>query len=136
MRFFISMKKPPTITHQEKKVTVVNGRPRFYEPEELKLARSTLLASLAKFKPEEPLTCPLMLWTTWVYPESKTHPADTWKSTKPDTDNMVKLLKDCMTTVGFWKDDAQVAYEVIMKMYGKQTETGIFIQVESMDFQP
>ena len=28
--------------------------------------------------------------------------------TKPDTDNLQKLLKDCMTKCGFWKDDAQV----------------------------
>ena len=34
MEFFMAM-IPPTITHQEKKVHLVNGRPRFYEPDEL-----------------------------------------------------------------------------------------------------
>ena len=38
MEFFIPM-VPPTITHQEKKVRVVNGKPIFYEPEKLKTAR-------------------------------------------------------------------------------------------------
>ncbi len=132
MKFFIAMKKPPTITHQEKKATVVNGRPKFYEPPELKQARATLMAYLARYKPDEPLSGPVALTTNWIYPESKSHPAGTWKITKPDTDNMVKLLKDCMTAVGFWKDDAQVAWEIIVKMYGKQTETGIMIQVTSL----
>ncbi len=132
MKFFIAMKKPPTITHQEKKVTVVNGRPKFYEPPELKQARATLMAYLARYKPDEPLSGPLKLESHWIYPETKTHPAGTWKITKPDTDNMVKLLKDCMTALGFWEDDAQVTWEVITKMYGDQMTTGIFILVENL----
>ena len=43
MEFFIPM-VPPTITHQEKKVNVVNGKPIFYEPEKLKTARQKLMA--------------------------------------------------------------------------------------------
>ena len=30
-----------------------------------------------------------------------------YRTTKPDTDNLQKLLKDCMTATGFWTDDAQ-----------------------------
>ena len=37
--FFMAM-VPPTVTHQEKQVRVVNGKPKFYEPQELKTARS------------------------------------------------------------------------------------------------
>lgn len=32
--FFMAM-EPPTITHQEHKVTIVNGRPVFYDPPEV-----------------------------------------------------------------------------------------------------
>ena len=35
MEFFMAM-VPPTVTHQEKQVRVVNGKPKFYEPQELK----------------------------------------------------------------------------------------------------
>ena len=41
--FFMAM-VPPTVTHQEKKVHVVNGKPVFYEPQELKSARQKLTA--------------------------------------------------------------------------------------------
>ena len=37
MDFFLQI-TPPTATAQEKQVTVVNGRPVFYDPQELKEA--------------------------------------------------------------------------------------------------
>lgn len=41
MQFFIPM-KIPTVTHQEKQVHVVNGKPIFYESADLKQARADL----------------------------------------------------------------------------------------------
>ena len=38
IEFFMAM-EPPTCTHQEKQVRVVNGKPVFYETAELKRAR-------------------------------------------------------------------------------------------------
>ena len=46
MEFFMVM-VPPTVTHQEKQVHVVNGKPVFYEPAELKRARQKLVGHLA-----------------------------------------------------------------------------------------
>ncbi len=48
--FFMAM-IPPTCTHQEKQVHVVNGRPVFYEPAELKAARQKLIGHLAGHVP-------------------------------------------------------------------------------------
>ena len=42
-RFFVPMKKIPRTTHQQKQVHVVHGKPIFYEPNDLKLARQKLL---------------------------------------------------------------------------------------------
>lgn len=41
------MKNVPTVTHQEKQVHVVNGKPVFYEPADLKTARQKLMDHLA-----------------------------------------------------------------------------------------
>ena len=49
--FFISM-VPPTVTHQEKKITAVNGRLHVYEGPELKDARQKLTAYLSIAKSE------------------------------------------------------------------------------------
>ena len=52
IEFFMPM-SPPTVTHQEKQVHVVNGKPVFYEPSEVKAARQKLQAYLNQHKPSE-----------------------------------------------------------------------------------
>ncbi len=44
LEFFMPM-IPPTHTHQEKQVRVVNGKPVFYEPQEMKAARAIISTS-------------------------------------------------------------------------------------------
>lgn len=128
IEFFIAM-QPPTVTHQEKKVTVVNGKPIFYEPDELKDARQKLTAHLAKYVPGEKFTGPLQLITQWCYPKGS-HKNGDYKTTKPDTDNMIKLLKDVMTGLGFWKDDALVASEVTEKFWADIP--GIYVCIKKL----
>ena len=71
MEFFMAM-VPPTVTHQEKQVRVVNGKPKFYEPQELKAARSKLEAHLAQHKPDQKYTGPVELVSTWCFPREIT----------------------------------------------------------------
>ena len=97
MEFFMAM-VPPTVTHQEKQVHVVNGRPKFYEPQELKVARAKLESHLAQHKPDQKYEGAVELVSTWCFPRGK-HKDGEYRITKPDTDNLQKLLKDCMTTV-------------------------------------
>ena len=101
--FFMAM-VPPTVTHQEKQVRVAGGKPVFYEPPELKAARQKLVAYLGQHVPDEPYHCGVRLITKWCFPRGK-HLDGTYRLSKPDTDNLQKLLKDCMTKVGFWDDD-------------------------------
>ena len=126
MEFFMAM-IPPTITHQEKKVHVVNGRPRFYEPDELKAARQKLTAYLGQHVPEEPYQGGIQLIVKWCFQTKGRHKDGEYRITKPDTDNLQKLLKDCMTTVGFWKDDALVCREIVEKFWAEIP--GIYIRV-------
>ena len=129
IEFFMTM-VPPTVTHQEKQVHVVNGKPKFYEPQELKVARTKLEAHLAKHKPEKKYTGPVELVSTWCFPVRGKHKDGEPMTNKPDTDNLVKLLKDCMTKVGFWKDDAQVTREIVEKFWADIP--GIYIRIKEM----
>lgn len=129
IEFFLSM-IPPTVTHQEKKVTVVNGKPVFYEPPELKAARSKLEAHLAKHKPNKKYNGAVRLLVKWCFPRGK-HKDGEYKKTKPDTDNLQKLLKDVMTDLGFWKDDALVASEIIEKFWAEVP--GIYISITDLE---
>jgi len=128
--FFMPMKKVPTVTHQEKQVHVVNGKPVFYEPEELKAARAKLLAHLGQHVPKERYIGPVRLITKWCFPVSGKHSNGEYKTSKPDTDNLVKMLKDVMTELHFWKDDAQVASEITEKFWSDLS--GIYVKVESL----
>ena len=55
VQFFVPLKKLPTVTHQEKKVHVVKGKPVFYEPDDLKKARTLYMGILSEFKPKQKL---------------------------------------------------------------------------------
>lgn len=126
--FFMSM-IPPTVTQQEHKVRVVHNKPVFYEPAELKVARQKLMAYLSTHKPEIKYSVGVRLVVKWLFPKSN-HNDGEYRITKPDTDNLQKLLKDCMTTVGFWEDDALVASEIVEKFWAETP--GIYIRIEEL----
>ena len=126
--FFMAM-IPPTVTHQEHKVNVKNKKPIFYEPAELKNARAKLEANLSKFIPGEKYKSGIRLTCKWLFPAGR-HKNGEYKITKPDTDNLQKLLKDCMTKLGFWEDDALVASEICEKFWADVP--GIYIKIEEL----
>ena len=128
IEFFMPM-LPPTITHQQHKVKTVNGKPVFYDPPELKDARQKLMANMIPHIPEQPFTTAVRLTTKWLFPKGQ-HKNGEWKTTKPDTDNMIKLLKDCMTVCRFWKDDALVVSEITEKFWADIP--GIYVRIEEL----
>ena len=124
--FFMAM-VPPEITHQEKKVNW--QRHIFYEPEELKAARSKLTDHLGQHSPDIIYDSGVRLITRWCFPRGK-HADGEYRVTRPDTDNLQKLLKDCMTDAGFWQDDALVASELCEKFWAEIP--GIYIRIEEL----
>jgi len=130
IEFFMPM-EPPTSTHQMKKARCVKGKPQFYEPTELQVVRAKLKAHLAGHIPSERLYGALRLVTKWCFPITHKHNQDgEYKTTRPDADNMIKLLKDVMTDLGYWYDDAQVASEITEKFWAKVP--GIYVVIESL----
>lgn len=127
--FFLPM-IPPTTTHQEKQIRMVKGRPVVYEPANLRAARAKLRDHLAAHRPEVPMTGGVRLLVKWCFPRGR-HRDGEYRITKPDTDNLQKLLKDCMTAVGFWRDDALVASEIVEKFWAEVP--GIFIRIETLE---
>ena len=131
MKFFVNC-NPPTATAQEKKVALVKGRVVFYEPSNLKAAKSQLTFHLLRHRPKEPLKGPLSLTVLWLFPKGKNHKDGSWRITRPDTDNLEKMLKDCMTRCGFWRDDAQVVKEYVEK---KWSENPVGIEIEIVELE-
>lgn len=130
LEFFMAM-IPPTTTAQERRVAVRNGKPHYYDPPKIKDAKAKLMANLGRFRPRKPFhDVPLRLTVKWLFPTGKKHHNGEYKTTRPDTDNLQKMLKDCMTKCGYWKDDALVCSEICEKFYADTT--GIYIKIEEL----
>lgn len=130
MHFFLNI-EPPTKTQQEHRIGISkSGKSYVYEDQELKKVRHGLNRALAKFVPARPYTTAIRLTVKWLFPRKK-HSDGEYKTTKPDTDNLNKMLKDEMTRLGFWKDDALVASEIIEKFWAEIP--GIYISIEELN---
>jgi len=124
--FFLPM-DPPRATAQEHQVRVIHGRPMFYDPPRLKDAKTKLRLALRRHKPSLPLQGAVKLTVVWRFKKGRYKDGEL-KITKPDTDNLQKMLKDCMKAEGFWTDDAQVAIETVVKIWS--AKPGIEIEIE------
>lgn len=127
IEFFMSM-LPPTVTAQEHKVNTHGKVPKFYDPPELADAKQKIDAHLIRHRPEKPIKDGIRLTVKWLFPKGTRHKDGEYRITKPDTDNLQKLLKDCMTRCGFWKDDALVCSEICEKFWAEKP--GIYIRIE------
>lgn len=126
--FFMPM-DPPTATAQMKKAYKrPDGKIGFYEPKSVKIAKAKLLHGLESHVPDEPFDGALRLECNWRFPATKTHKDGEWRTSRPDTDNLQKMLKDCMTYMKYWQDDAQVAVECVDKSWSDDPGIQIVIQ--------
>lgn len=129
LEFFMPM-VPPTITAQEKKIRVVNGKPKLYDPLELAMAKNKLRAHLISHIPDQPFDGPLRLVVKWCFPITGKHHDGEYKYTKPDTDDLNKALKDIMEDLKFYVNDSRVASEIIEKFWADLP--GIYIRLENL----
>lgn len=117
--------QPSRVTHQSG--TRYANR-RTYKTAPLIGWEHTLERALEDEVPEQPLEGPILLQVFFGYKAKTKKQCWSWKMTRPDTDNCIKTLKDVMTRMGFWKDDAQVVFEICAKMMVENP--GIYIEYD------
>lgn len=124
---------PPQTTAQVREVGIkANGKPYFYKPPKLQRAESHLKNALLRHAPDRPIrNQPIRLIVKWLFPYTCGHRHGEYKLTRPDTDNLQKLLKDCMTDLGFWVDDSLVCSEIVEKFWADTP--GIYVRIEVME---
>lgn len=106
-----------------------------YRKPQVQYLRNLLTYKLKRYKPEKPSDKPIRL-TVILYFDVKS-PKKLWgtyKTTKPDSDNYVKEIKDVMTLLGFWEDDNQVVDLHIIKYFAEKGT--IFIRLEELENEP
>jgi Holliday junction resolvase RusA-like endonuclease len=117
---------PPTTTAQQKGAFAMpGGGVRFFKKKKAKQAENTWFALLQPHAPAQPMTGPLTLVVRLTYPWRKTEKKKRTTAfssypieTRPDIDNVFKMMADVMTTLGYWQDDSQIAALTLGKYYG------------------
>lgn len=133
--FFLNFPTMPKGTSQEKRIRIVNGKPVFFKKGSVASAEYQFKLALKPNAPGVPSDKPIKL-TIWFCFDTKIKKL--WKKpkpTRPDTDNYLKLFKDCMTECGFWNDDAQVVDERVIKTYSEKAS--IFVswrEIEEIEY--
>ena len=98
-----------------------------------KQTESDLIALLMPFRLEKPFDKPLEITVKWIYPFRKAEPKKNRYeglpcTTKPDCDNICKLLFDTMTRLGYWIDDALIYHVDFTKCYSDNPRIEIEIK--------
>jgi Holliday junction resolvase RusA-like endonuclease len=124
---------PPTSTSQGKRMAIVAGRPMFFKKKKHQQAETDLLLLCKQYAPAAPELGPVSLQIEFVFPYRKTEKKRNLRfpkiphTSKPDCDNMAKLVGDVLTKLKFYKDDSQVSQLVVSKYWGHKVGIGISI---------
>lgn len=127
---------PPKATSQTKRLVMVGGKPRFFAKKEHQSAENDLTLLCAPHAPGEPLQGPIRLQVDFVFPWRKTEPRRRLalgrvpNDTRPDCDNLVKLVGDVLTKLRFYRDDGQIADLHVTKAWGARV--GIYVSISAM----
>lgn len=132
---FVIPGEPPRATAQGKRMRIVNGRPMFYKSAELKAAEELYYYHALTALPHgwKPMEKPVRLFVAFCFGTDDKRKVGTWKTTRPDTDNMVKALKDALTRAEVWVDDSQVVDEHTTKSWWSRENAGIHVQIEELE---
>ena len=100
---------------------------RMYDPSAKD--KKDIILQIAKYKPKTPFAGDITLHLTFYMPRPKSHyrtgrrshvrkaKAPVFHSVKPDLDNLVKLISDCIGNRTFIVDDSQICALSAIKVY-------------------
>lgn len=118
---------PPTSTQQQRgHIIDSKGRHRFYDRGNAD-TKEKLTAHLAQHVPDKPYKGPVQVLCKWCFPIKGSHRDGEPYTNKPDADNLCKALYDCMTRLGFWKDDKQIYSSITEKFWAEVP--GIYVRI-------
>ena len=116
--FILTFEQIPSGTAQMKRYDGRRGH--FFKSARLMQTEATYMGRLLPHCPKEPSELPIALSLEFRYSAKSKQLRGTWKTSRPDVDNIAKLLIDCMTKSGFWKDDSQIVRLTLEKNYSEK----------------
>lgn len=103
--------------------------------------KSQIAIAAKQHIPSEPLAGALFVHLYFYFPRPKSHycakglkpTAPKYHTSKPDADNAAKAVLDCLTVLGFWKDE-QIARLDVSKFYASSVcDAGANILIMGME---
>lgn len=130
---------PPKSTHQGSlRIIKKKDGSQFvgkFKNSKAKQAEGDMISLFLPHKPKQAFDGPVMCSIEWTYPWRKSESKKvrneyTWKycDTRPDCDNLTKMVADIMTRLNFWNDDSQIAVLKFTKRWGDDPGIGIWIE--------
>jgi len=124
-KFIVRLPERPTGTAQQKGVSSIGGRVRFYTKASVAKTRAMYITGirqefLRSGRPIPFLEGAIYARIQFYFAVKDERLWGQYKPTVPDCDNLVKLLLDVLTELHFWRDDAQIAVLEVEKFYGKE----------------
>lgn len=123
------MDEVPKTTAQQKKFSTKTKT--FYKTSKIKQSEDLLVRALSGRQPRKIYETPIELSVTWLFPHTKKSKDGERKGTRPDLDNLQKLLQDIMCKLGYYKDDSLITDLIIKKRWNRHS--GLIIKIEEVD---
>lgn len=123
---------------------IMGGKARVYNPSTAEGWKNAIAAAFQMFIPEKPYEGPLSVSIWFRMPRPKSHyrtgkfsnllkdSAPEFHLQKPDLDNMVKAVLDCLVHIRYIVDDDEIAVLNTGKWWSGRDESGATIIVERL----
>lgn len=129
MKFYVKMDEVPKTTAQQKKFSIKTKT--FYKTSKIKQSEYLLVRALSGKQPRKTYDTPIELSVTWLFPHTKKSKDGERKGTRPDLDNLQKLLQDIMCKLGYYKDDSLITDLIIKKRWHRHS--GLIIKINEVE---
>lgn len=127
--------QPSSVTAQQKGVTMIAGRPHFYEKSCVSKAKQDLLTQLMKYAPDHPYQGPLEIHVLWLFEKKSLAKKrnNTYRTERPDLDNLFKGLADTLNKY-FYVDDSHLSKVSLTKGWSnKDPGAGLYIKIYQLE---
>ena len=129
MKFYVRMDEVPKTTAQQKKFSTKTKT--FYKTSKIKQSEYLLVRALSGRQPHKTYDTPIELSVTWLFPHTKKSKDGERKGTRPDLDNLQKLLQDIMCKLGYYKDDSLITDLKVKKRWHRHS--GLIIEINEVE---
>lgn len=129
LKFYVKMDEVPKTTAQQKKFSTKTKT--FYKTSKIKQSEYLLVRALSGKQPRKTYETPIELSVTWLFPHTKRSKDGERKATRPDLDNLQKLLQDIMCKLGYYKDDSLITDLKVKKRWHRHS--GLIIEINEVE---